>query len=198
MIRIMVTRLVTPPASLLVVGCASLFVVLAGSGCEPEIGSPCSDNEQEVNDLVPQVDKTNNLVNDVKLENCSQALCLSFQGSRPFCTKRCEAELECAEAGAGFTCTDVVTFGPLACLDYEDPFLPQPGTEPSGEACEVDADCTVENEFCFTGGDLAGTCGTPGRDCLTGPDGGKSEAQLRYCAAEPDVIAARDEQFRPE
>lgn len=187
MIPVMVTRLVT-------------FVVLTGAflggaGCEPEIGSPCDDNEAKVNELVPQVDGTNNLVQDVTLENCSQGFCLSFQGSRPFCTKFCEADAQCAEAGPGFTCLDVVTFGPLACSDYEDPLLPQPGTEPSGEECEVDTDCTQEGETCFPGGPLESTCGTAGRDCLTAADGGKSEAQLRYCAADPDVIAERDAQF---
>ena len=164
-------------------------------GCEPEVGSPCDDNEAEVDELVPQKEGTNNLVQDVGFDNCSEAFCLSFAGSRPFCTKKCEADLECAEGGEGFTCTDVVTFGPLACIDYEDPIEPQPGTDPSGEACEADGDCTVEDEACFTVGDFAGTCGIPGRDCLTGPGGGKSEAQLRYCAASPDVITARDVQF---
>lgn len=187
----MVTRLVTP---FLV---SSLVCVALASGCEPEIGAPCSAREEEVNELVPQNEGTNNLVNNVQLENCSQAFCLSFQGSRPYCTKRCEADIECAEAGPGFTCSsDVVTFGPLACRDFGDPFLPQPGSpEPSGETCESSEDCTVEGEDCFTGGDFAGTCGFPGRDCLTGPNGGRSENPLAYCAAPPDVIEERDRQF---
>lgn len=164
-------------------------------GCEPEIGSPCDDNEAEVDLLVPQKDGTNNLVQDVGFDNCSQAFCLSFAGGRPFCTKQCEADIECAEAGDGFVCADVVTFGPLACDDYEDPLAPQDGTDPSGEACEADTDCTVADEICFLVGDFANTCGIPGRDCLTGADGGKSELQLSYCAASPDVIDARDKQF---
>ena len=164
-------------------------------GCEPEIGSPCDDNEAEVNDLVPQKAGTNNLVQDVGFDNCSQAFCLSFAGSRPFCTKKCEADLECAEAGAGFVCTDVVTFGPLACVDYEDPLEPQDGTDASGEECAGDTDCTVADETCFLLGAFANTCGIAGRDCLTGPDGGKSEGQIRYCAASPDVIDARDLQY---
>lgn len=192
MIPVMVTRLVTLPTILV-----GFFVAgtLGALGCEPEIGSPCDDNAALVDEVVARKDGTNNLVQDVTLENCSQGFCLSFQGSRPFCTKFCEADAQCAEAGAGFTCQEVVTFGPLACGDFEDPLKPRDGTEPSGEACESSTDCTVEGESCFLSGAFANTCGVPGRDCLTGPDGGKSQAQNFYCAADPDVITARDEQF---
>lgn len=188
MIPVMVTRLVTIPTIL--VG----FLLLGGLGCEPEIGSPCDDNQAKVDELVPRVEGTNNLVQDVTLENCSQGFCLSFQGSRPYCTKFCEADNQCAEAGPGFTCTDVVTFGPLACSDYEDPQEPREDVESSGADCAESSECP-EGEVCFSAGDFEGTCGVPGRDCLTGENGGKSPAQLKYCAADPDVIAARDEQF---
>lgn len=188
MIPVMVTRLVTLLPFL--VG----FLTLGTLGCEPEIGSPCDDNQAKVDELVPRVEGTNNLVQDVTLENCSQGFCLSFQGSRPFCTKFCEAEAQCAEAGEGFTCQEVVTFGPLACSDYEDPLLPRPDVESSGNDCADSSECP-EGETCFAAGDFEGTCGVPGRDCLTGPNLGKSEAQLFYCAADPDVIAARDEQY---
>lgn len=166
-------------------------------GCEPEIGSPCDDNEDEVNNLVPQRPGTNNLVQDVGFDNCTQAFCLSADGGRPFCTKKCEADIECAEAGEGFSCSaDVAVFGPTACLDFEDPFLPQPGSaDPSGAPCAVSEDCTVEGEDCFIGGEFVDTCGFVGRDCLTGPGGGKSEFPISYCTASPDVIAARDLQF---
>lgn len=188
MIPAMVTRLVTLPTIL--VG----FLFVGALGCEPEIGSPCDDNQAKVDELVPRVEGTNNLVQDVTLENCSQGFCLSFQGSRPFCTKFCEAEAQCAEAGAGFTCQEVVTFGPLACSDYEDPLLPRPDVASSGSDCAESTDCEV-GESCFPSGDFEGTCGVPGRDCLTGENNGKSGAQLFYCAADPDVIIARDEQF---
>lgn len=188
MIRVMVTRLVTLLPFL--VG----FLTLGALGCEPEIGSPCDDNQAKVDELVPRVEGTNNLVQDVTLENCSQGFCLSFQGSRPFCTKFCEAEAQCAEGGAGFTCQEVVTFGPLACSDYEDPLAPRPDVESSGADCGDGGECP-EGEVCFAAGDFEGTCGVPGRDCLTGPANGKSEAQLFYCAADPDVIQARDDQL---
>jgi hypothetical protein len=189
MIPVMVTRLVTLPTIL--VG----FFIAGTLGCEPEIGSPCDDNQAKVDELVPRVEGTNNLVQDVTLENCSQGFCLSFQGSRPFCTKFCEADNQCAEAGAGFTCQEVVTFGPLACSNFEDPQAPRPDVESSGNDCSADPNICPEGEVCFSAGDFAGQCGVPGRDCLTGPDGGKSEAQLFYCAADPDVIVARDEQY---
>jgi hypothetical protein len=176
-----------------------LFAAAAalGVGCEPEIGSPC-DDEAEVLKFIQPKAGTSPLVLRPAFQNCSQGLCLSIDGSRPFCTKRCEDDLECAEAGDGFTCsTDDVIFGPNACRDFEDPTQPRPGAEAaSGAPCAAEGDpCAVEGESCFTAGPSADTCGFPGRDCLTGPDGGQSEAAFGYCAASPDVIAARDAQF---
>lgn len=164
------------------------------AGCEPEIGSPCDVNQAEVDKLVPPKEGTNNLVQDVGFDNCNQGFCLSVDGSRGFCTKKCESDRECAEAGDGFLCQEAVVFGPLACLDYEDPLLARPDTEPSGQTCEEGVVCP-DAESCFSEGTLTNTCGVPGRDCLTGDNGGKSPNPTRYCAASPDVLVARDEQF---
>lgn len=165
-------------------------------GCEPEIGGICDPDTEFVNELVEQVAGTNNLVLDVRLDNCTQGFCLSTDGSRPYCTKRCEADIECSEAGAGFVCQEVVAFGPLACNDYEAPNEPQPGNEGSGAACSGGAGCSGD-EICFEEpSEHVDTCGIPGRDCLTGGDGAQSEQPFKYCAASSvDIIKARDEQY---
>jgi len=97
----------------------SVFVVGAlAVGCEPEVGQPCDPNTKEVLSKVKVAPGTNDLVKDVSFNVCSTALCASIDGSRPFCTKQCEADVECAEAGEGFTCQVVVDFGALACEDF--------------------------------------------------------------------------------
>ncbi len=175
----------------LALACTALPLALA---CEPEIGMPCDPDTEFVDGLVEQVAGTNNLVLDVRLDNCTQGYCLSTDGSRPYCTKRCETDIECAEAGGGFECKEVVTFGPLACVDYEDPNEPRDGS--SGGACAGGTGCSGD-EVCFEApSDHADTCGIPGRDCLTGDDGAQSTQTLKYCAAsDVSVIEDRDVQF---
>lgn len=171
--------------------------ILCALGCEPEIGGPCDPDPKKVEKAVEQRQGTNNLVQDVSLDNCSQGFCLSTDGSRPYCTKECEADIECAEAGAGFTCQEVIAFGPLACQDYEDPLQEQTAKEgtSSKTACATSGDCTVAGESCFPAGPLEGTCGFAGRDCLTGEGSSQSLLPLKYCATTPDIIAERDVQF---
>lgn len=175
-------------------------VVALAVGCEPEIGGLCDPDKAKVNTKVPQEKGTNNLVQDVELDNCSEGFCLSTDGSRPYCTKKCAADGEClAEAGTGFTCQIIISFGPLACQDFEDPNKPKPGTTPSNTSCTDDSNCTAP-EHCL--GAVAGTsgsgkCGVPGRDCLTGNAEGTapSNLPLKYCAASAATIAARDKQY---
>lgn len=197
-----------------------LPLLFTAAACEPEIGGICDPNTEFVNQLVgldddgdgvvdEDVGGTDNLVQDVRLDNCSQGFCASTDGSRPYCTVRCECEdleddpagdcvnnVECAAAGPGFVCQEIVTFGPLACVDFEDPLAPRPGTEPSGAECASSADCTAP-ERCFPSGAFANTCGEPGRDCLTGENvGEQSLVPLKYCAASSaDIIIERDRQY---
>ena len=166
------------------------FAVLLLVGCEPEIGGLCDPDKAKVTAAVEVNAGTNNLVQDVGLNNCTESFCLSTDGSRPYCTKRCEADIECAEAGAGFTCQVVINFGPLACSDFEDPTHERPGATSTAAACAANGDCTTQGEVC-----LADQCTVPGRDCVTGAAGGPSDHPLKYCAASPDVIKARDKQY---
>jgi hypothetical protein len=178
-------------------------VVACAVGCEPEIGGLCDPDKAKVNAKVPQEKGTNNLVQDVELDNCSEGFCLSSDGSRPYCTKKCEADGEClAEAGAGFKCQIIISFGPLACQDFEDPNKPRPGVTSTLAKCTTDSDCTTANEHCLgatAGTSGSGQCGIPGRDCLTGtPVNGIpqfSSLPLKYCAASAATIAARDKQY---
>jgi hypothetical protein len=179
---------------------SALFLLLCALGCEPEIGGLCDANRDLVDAAVEQTRGTNNLVQDVGLDNCTQGLCLSTDGSRPYCTKACTSDIECAEAGSGFRCLEVVAFGPLACLDYEDPLEERPSQagQSSGTECASSSQCSVSGESCFQAGELEGTCGFAGRDCLTGENGAQSSQPLRYCAAPPDVIADRDREYGRE
>ncbi len=106
--------------SMLVVGVVVALGALVSitTGCEPEIGQPCDPDANKVLTRVNVGVGTNDLVKDVAFDTCSTALCASTDGSRPYCTKQCESDVECAEAGAGFTCQQIVTFGALACQDF--------------------------------------------------------------------------------
>jgi len=164
---------------------------LGSLACEPEIGGLCDPDPKKVADHIEVKKGTNNLVQDVELDNCSQGFCLSTDGSRPYCTKQCEGDIECAEAGEGFTCQAVINFGPLACQDFE-----QFAEGSSLDKCNEDGTCDAGDETCQA--DVTTNekvCGVPGKDCLTGDGGAFSSNPLKYCAASPDVIAARDKQF---
>ena len=143
-----------------------LPVLLVVAACESEIGLPCDANTKEVLSKVDVKSGKNDLVRDVSFDNCSQALCASVDGGRPFCTKECEADSECAEAGAGFTCQAIVNFGQLACVDYT-----------PVDACDADGDGNGYPCDCFDA------------------DGVPSKKLRKYCAASPATLAARDEEY---
>ncbi len=95
---------------------AAVLVVAFAAGCEPEVGSPCGPPEL-VDERVVQEPGQNDLVRDLGFEACrSQGLCGSVDGSRPFCTKTCETDLDCG--AEGFTCGRLISFGALACEDW--------------------------------------------------------------------------------
>lgn len=94
--------------------CLAVASLAVGTGCEAEVGSPCSP-DPSLNERVLQEAGRNDLVQDLAFDNCSQGLCGSVDGSRPFCTKRCTTNLDCP---ADFECGQLISFGPLACQDY--------------------------------------------------------------------------------
>lgn len=99
-----------------------LLVALAllSTACEPELGGPCDPNPEVVNSRVKQEAGKHDLVQSVAFDNCTSALCASIDGSRPFCTRPCEAATECQVEDPEFTCAPIVQFGPLGCRDHEE------------------------------------------------------------------------------
>jgi hypothetical protein len=151
----------TPARLVALLASATMFLVV---GCESEIGLPCDANTKEVLSKVDVKAGKNDLVRDVSFDNCSQALCASVDGGRPFCTKECEADSECAEAGPGFSCQAIVSFGKLACVDYT-----------PVDQCDADGDGNGYPCDCFDA------------------DGEPSKKLKKYCTAAPETLAARDE-----
>ena len=145
--------------------CAAV-VGLVVLGCEPNVGSPCDPDEAKVLERMQIEPGKTDLVLDVAFDGCDQPLCASTNGSRPYCTKQCEADVECAEAGAGFTCQAIVSFGALACVDY----IPLDQCDADGTGDGLPCDCVDES-------------------------GAPSQLVKKYCAASPATIAARDEAY---
>lgn len=103
-----------------IVGACALVSAFAFA-CEPEVGMPCDDDPARVTRLVDVAPGTDNLVRDVTLRNCTQALCLTTDGSRPYCTIACEADAACPTA-EGFRCANATPFGDggLVCVGSPD------------------------------------------------------------------------------
>lgn len=100
------------------------------AACEPEVGMPCSANTEYVKDRVVQESGYLDLVRDINFENCTSLLCVSSDGSRPYCTRPCDTDLDCG--ADGFVCQQAVNFGPLACKDNEEfPTCIRPDGTPS-------------------------------------------------------------------
>ena len=102
---------------------ALISMLLAGFHCEPEVGMPCDDDRARVDALVDVAPGTDNLVSDVTLRNCTQALCLSSDGSRPYCTIECESDNACP-SDEGFRCVNASPFAtsgpPQVCAGSPD------------------------------------------------------------------------------
>jgi hypothetical protein len=103
-------------ARLLTAALSSVFA-LGAAGCEPELGGECAPDRVFVKETVRQELGKNNLAQNVNFENCGQRYCLSIDASRPFCTKRCQRDLDCD--APGFTCQPVIEFGIFACEDWD-------------------------------------------------------------------------------
>jgi hypothetical protein len=70
-------------------------------------------------------------VNDPGFENCNAFYCASTNGSRPYCTRRCESRLDCDPGGLpclpgkpcnrdNWACEVVIEFGVLACKSLDE------------------------------------------------------------------------------
>ena len=110
------------------------------------MGSVCNPDRAFMEERFEVVDDENRMQQDVNFTNCSQALCLSVQGSSPFCTIPCQSDAACP---ADFRCEAAILTGPFACGELR--FTEQ------GNTCEG----TEEEDF------------------------------IRYCSADPAIIAER-------
>lgn len=85
---------------------ATLILLLPGCPfIEPEVGRPCDDNPARVAELIVPEPGFDALVQDVTLRNCTQGLCASTDGSRPYCTIFCDVDRQCP-TDEGFACRD--------------------------------------------------------------------------------------------
>ena len=95
-----------------------LLVFLAlGTACQDEVGSPCNDDPGLMEEIFPVEPGESRMQRNVNFENCSQLLCLSNQGSPPFCTIECESDAACP---ADFECASPILTGPFGCPGYEE------------------------------------------------------------------------------
>lgn len=138
---------------------AGLLAIVLAAGCEPEVGSPCGQKDY-VDDRVVQQAGKNDLVQDLGFESCSQGLCASVDGSRPFCTIKCETDLDCG--AEGFTCGRLISFGPLACKDWtEEGDCVKPDGTPSDNPtyyCMAKKDVIQKRDCDFGRGEDAELC----------------------------------------
>jgi len=125
-----------------------------GIACfQPDVGQECSGNEDTIRKVTVRPN-SNDVVSDPGFENCVDFFCASTNGSRPYCTRRCESTFDCN--------------GSMA------PCLPgQPDCERNNWSCEVviefgELACKQTDE---TGG------------CETDPDTGKVKDPVKYCRA---------------
>lgn len=108
---------------------AMLAIVSLAACNEDPLAGPCSDREDEVYAVMVPKDGDNFISqNPAKFTNCDSFICLSTNGSKPYCTKRCASDSECNNAnGVQMECAVVTEFGSLACR------------EPKHEFCDEDA-----------------------------------------------------------
>jgi len=117
--------------------------VSLGLGCQADwLAGPCNSNEDLVykdNAMVPQ-DGVNYIAQDPSaFLNCETFLCLSTNGSKPYCTQRCVTDTECKNGNEiGMECKVVTQFGPLACRMPAHEHCPE-GADPEALCCEKEA-----------------------------------------------------------
>lgn len=98
-----------------------LFLIVAfAMGCvDDPLAGPCNteDKEDVVYETMKPKDGDNFISQDpTAFLNCESAICLSTNGTKPYCTKRCTKDDECLNGNdVAMRCRVVTEFGPLAC-----------------------------------------------------------------------------------
>lgn len=137
------------------------FALVVTAACTPDpLGGKCSDKEDDVYAVMKPKDGDNFISqHPAKFVNCDTFICLSTNGSLPYCSKRCVTASECSNANdIAMECKVVTEFGALACR------------APSHDFCEEGA---AEDELC----------------CERNPDTGAVLEPATYCAAKDGEIA---------
>lgn len=111
----------------LIVACVAVFSLSACN--EDPLAGPCSPREDEIYAVMVPKDGDNFISqNPAKFTNCGSFICLSTNGSKPYCTQSCASDSECGNAnGVEMECIVVTEFGALACR------------QPMHEFCDEDA-----------------------------------------------------------
>ena len=102
-------------------------ILLLSLACEDEVGSVCNPDRALMEETFEIIPGESRMQRAVVFENCSQLLCLSNEGSSPFCTIECESDAACPE---DFICSSPILTGPFGCPGYEENGNTCVGTEP--------------------------------------------------------------------
>ena len=109
------------------------------------LGGACSDNEEDIyKTMDPR--NGNNFISQhpANFINCESFICLSTNGSKPYCTKRCTSDTECQGATSedgnpvDMVCTVVTEFGALACRNPKNEYCAGENIEADDLCCEQD------------------------------------------------------------
>lgn len=110
-----------------------------GPAClQQDLGRECSADSTTVARVTVK-EGSNDVVSDPGFENCDYFLCASTNASRPYCTRKCETQLDCNPLpvpclpGApcpmeDWRCEVLIEFGALACKQID----------PATNGCETD------------------------------------------------------------
>jgi hypothetical protein len=91
-----------------------------------DLGQQCS-QDKSLEKRVTIKEGSNDVVRDPAFENCTAFYCASSNGSRPYCTRRCENDADCNPSqlpcipnqpcpADNWDCEVMIEFGELACM----------------------------------------------------------------------------------
>ncbi len=120
---------------------ASLALSLALACNQDPLGGPCSEKEDDVYKIMEPKDGDNFISQSpAAFLNCESFVCLSTNGSKPYCTKRCGSSSECGNGnGIEMECKVVTEFGALACRVPSHDWCAD-GSDEEDLCCERDPD----------------------------------------------------------
>src|SRR5438128_1934811 len=79
-------------------GMATAQSINGGNCLAPTLGGECSANAAVTKRVTVRAN-SNDVVSDPQFDHCDYFLCASTNGSRPYCTRRCETLIDCDPGG---------------------------------------------------------------------------------------------------